>query len=237
VLLIQVSDSYLLIKDLESVINIQILNGLINDELKNRNDIYDLDEVKRAITRKPYVIICGHASLKGNELLHFIKSYLVNIDAVWKYDKFSPEEILKVKDLLPIFHVIGGNSHGGTYKDTQTIDKEVIPLCNVINKIPGIETFASCSGHGGCRHLYVTFISKDLESLNNFTKLMTDAIDEVYPKYNFASQVNPTMQFNWGNWEHRVGTYFDFRIQYSVEDEHSVYSFVKDISENILKQL
>jgi hypothetical protein len=44
------------------------------------------------------------------------------------------------------------------------IDKEVIPLCNVLNKLPGIQTSFSCCGHGK-DHLYVCFFADNMMDL------------------------------------------------------------------------
>ena len=37
-------------------------------------------------------------------------------------------------------------NYQGVYDDY--MDREVIPLCNAMNSLPGIETFESCCGHG-----------------------------------------------------------------------------------------
>ena len=44
------------------------------------------------------------------------------------------------------------------------IDAECIKLCNVLNKLPGIETFESCSGHN-VNPFFVAFCCSSFESL------------------------------------------------------------------------
>lgn len=46
----------------------------------------------------------------------------------------------------------------------ERMDKEVLPLCNAINKLKGLETFESCCGHGK-DNILIWFMSKDVESL------------------------------------------------------------------------
>lgn len=43
-------------------------------------------------------------------------------------------------------------------------DKEVIVLCEALNKLPGIRTIESCYGHGS-KPYRIWFLAKDLESL------------------------------------------------------------------------
>jgi len=46
-------------------------------------------------------------------------------------------------------------NYQGVYDDY--MDREVIPLCNAMNSLPGIETFESCCGHG--RHPAIIFFT------------------------------------------------------------------------------
>jgi hypothetical protein len=49
------------------------------------------------------------------------------------------------------------------------IDPECIPICQLLNSIPGIETFESCSGHGE-RPLRVWFSADGFKSLLHAVK-------------------------------------------------------------------
>jgi len=52
-----------------------------------------------------------------------------------------------------------------------SIDKEVVPLCTALNKIPGVQTLESCCGHGK-GNFRIFFYCDDMETLYKLTCLI-----------------------------------------------------------------
>lgn len=56
------------------------------------------------------------------------------------------------------------------------IDPEVVPLCDALNSIPGVETSYSCSGHGTFaetrRSFHVTVLCHSAEAMNHVLHLV-----------------------------------------------------------------
>lgn len=233
-LIFQEFNGYLVIKDYHNEINVDELNQVINSELKNRSDIYIDDTVKRAIVKQPYIILFDHASLAGRELIKFIKAYLLSNDTVWTYGKFTEADFLIIEDMLPRNNVLGGTKYGSICADTQSIDCGVVRICEAINTMNGIDTFASCDGHAGFRPLYVAFTAKDLSSLEDFTKQFVTTLNEEHKKRSFVKQVNISSSFNWGEWQTGSRLYFDFKIYYDHVDTKEVFNLVDDVAKKLM---
>ena len=58
------------------------------------------------------------------------------------------------------------------------MDKEVIPVCELLNNLKGITTIASCSGHGKSETCFVTFVCTNFKSL----KYIVDAVASIHHK-------------------------------------------------------
>lgn len=53
------------------------------------------------------------------------------------------------------------------------VDPECRPLCEAMNRIPGIETFESCCGHG-CKNFNIYFVADSLAALHALARIMHD---------------------------------------------------------------
>lgn len=234
-LIFQNFNGYLIIKDFDGEIDVDQLNEAINDELKRRSVIYEDDTVKRAIAKSPYIVLCDHASLAGQDFIRFVKEYLMNNDIVWCHGNLSDTDLFIVEDMLPRTNVIGGTHYGSSTTDTLSIDIGVVSLCEAINSIEGVKTFASCDGHGGHRPLYVSFTAIDMAALEQVAKVLVIAVNEEYSYHTFSKQVNISNSFNWGEWQTGSRLYFDFKVCYDSDDTEQVFNFIERISNRINK--
>lgn len=50
------------------------------------------------------------------------------------------------------------------------MDKEMIPICNVLNSLPGIHTTFCCYGHGNPGEFYICFRCSNIKSLKKIAK-------------------------------------------------------------------
>jgi hypothetical protein len=61
------------------------------------------------------------------------------------------------------------------------MDKEVIPLCDMINSLPGLKTYESCCGHGKRSINIYFYVCSDITDKGLF--ILTRCIDRRYWKY------------------------------------------------------
>lgn len=108
----------------------------------------------------------------------FKKILCISFDDKYFFNVYSEKFIFKTDNNVKIFDI--DNLKNYTYEKYNTVhknfsdiyiednifelDKEVIRIVNLLNKIPNITTTGSCCGHG-LSHLWVSMTFKDLSSL------------------------------------------------------------------------
>lgn len=78
------------------------------------------------------------------------------------------------------------------------IDKEVMPVCNLLNSLPGIATYASCSGHG-FDDCYIAFTCNNFKSLKKIVDAVYASRVRGHPpklKYLWAINMEPLYTYN-----------------------------------------
>jgi len=128
-----------------------------------------------------FVTIHGHSHVRGKRLMSVVKYYLKSKGINFKLGGDVPEpldEFLTKIGHLPI-RLAGGGWTGGKSElssDDYAIDVGVEPLCTALNEISGVETVASCAGHGfvdgDICTLYAMFMAKELDDLYNLAVIL-----------------------------------------------------------------
>ena len=68
-------------------------------------------------------------------------------------------------------------------KYPKDMDKEMIPVCNVLNSLPGIHTTFCCYGHGIPSEFYICFRCSNIKSLKKISKAFSHT--NCYANYGF----------------------------------------------------
>lgn len=69
-------------------------------------------------------------------------------------------------------------------KYPKDMDKEMIPICNVLNALPGIHTTFCCYGHGDPSEFYICFRCSNIKSLKKISKVFSHI--NCYVNYGFS---------------------------------------------------
>ena len=70
-------------------------------------------------------------------------------------------------------------------KYPKDMDKEMIPVCNVLNSLPGIHTTYCCYGHGIPGEFYICFRCSNIKSLKKISKAFSHG--NCYFNYGFSN--------------------------------------------------
>lgn len=217
------SENTYVLKELNESINLEHLNLLINNFLKNRNELNYTANVNRAYKHLNYIIICGYASFCRETILEVIKIFLSEYNINYTESELTDEELKILTPILPIISIRKGDQHGGVNRDTPTIDPHVKPLSDVLNTYPGITTFSSCEGHlenNNEANFYILFTVDTIENLNLLTKNLWKALELVMNKY----KINPPqLMFDYGDWPSIQSSYFEIRIMYKRQNQGEVF--------------
>lgn len=220
----------LIIEDKNREINIKIINRLFNEYLFNKKEVSFFEsKILRRIARKSDVVFASAlSSLDMPKMVEIIEQHykleLSDEDLIKKYPYFR----------LPKRNMVSGECHGGAFRHTFSLDEGVKSLVDAINKIKYVRTFASCDGHGQ-RCLYVSFRTYKRGIEPKVLKLLDEAFNEVYPKYNFPIgpfKVNycvgyTDFMFN------KMNLYFYIKVDYYQIDKELFFKYIKDVSESI----
>ncbi len=226
-----------ILKEINHQINLEHLNLLINKILKNRNELDNKAKVNRAIRYLNFVVIGGYASITEDILLELIKQFLneYNIKFEYKLTPILPEELLKIKKVLPVTSFRKGEQCGGVTADTSSIEPGVEPLCKAISLYNGIETFSSCEGHINNNNgtFYILFTHNSKKDLDAFTLALWESLEKVYEKFPKTPRI--LLMFDFGHWPHLKCTYFEIRIFYKEFEQDLVFESMKYLSD-LLKE-
>ena len=69
-------------------------------------------------------------------------------------------------------------------KYPEDMDSEMIPICNVLNSLPGIHTTFCCYGHGDPGEFYICFRCSNIKSLKKISKAFSHT--NCYVNYGFS---------------------------------------------------
>lgn len=70
-------------------------------------------------------------------------------------------------------------------KYPKDMDNEMIPICNVLNTLPGIHTTFCCYGHGIPSEFYICFRCSNIKSLKKISKAFSHV--NCYANYGFSN--------------------------------------------------
>lgn len=232
------------ILDINNDIDLDYLNLKIHETLIKRKDLNPEDtRTKRATRKDKYIIIHAHGSLMSHDLTDFI----INLFELEKI-KFivrsnSKEEYSYLEDSLPKFSFLNRQYQGAPVliKDSNTIDPGVAPICEAINLIPGIETFASCDGHSGARSFYFLYTAKTMLSQEIATFYLTQVVDKYFSSFDINNSDNNklsmSLKVSYMPDGVPTGMYFHFEISYHKSMTEVVMNFSKFAKEEIIKQI
>lgn len=223
-------NTVLIIEDFDWVIDIKQVSKEFNEALLKAGEIsYIESKFLRRIGRIRSVVFANVlSSLDIIKMLEILKKY--GLEPATE-DLIGRHPYLK----LPKRSLVSGECHSGAFRHTFSIDEGVKPLVAAINKIKGVRTFASCDGHGQ-RCLYVSFRVR--KHVPQVLKLLDEAFNEVYPKYNFT--VGPfKVSYNVGytDFIFRAGLYYFIKVDYYKIDKERLFSYIADVGEAITRRV
>lgn len=212
-----------ILKEDRDIINLEDLNWVINEFLKDRKELDLKSSVNRAVRVKNFIIVSGYASLTSKLLLQAIEIFLTECNIKFEYGELKLDEQKMLQPFLPIVSKRKEDEHGGQTADARTIDLHVKPLTDALNSYQGIKTFSSCEGHLGSGNLlnfYVLFTIDKKEDLDVLTKDLWYALEHVMTKYNIPI---PQLMFDYGDWPIIMSAYFEIRVAYKPQQQSEVF--------------
>jgi hypothetical protein len=170
----------LVIEDKDHKINVKQIKREFNSYLFKSKEISFIEsKLLNRVSRKGDVVFANAlGSLDVPKMVSIIKRYhtieLSGEDLIKKYPHFR----------LPKRNLVTGECQGGAFRHTFDVDAGVKPIVDAINTIKYVRTFSSCDGHGE-RCLYVSWRVRKHSAEPIALKIIDEAFNEVYPKYNF----------------------------------------------------
>lgn len=243
--------SYVVLCDPDNEIVEEKLNNYLIDLMDNIGD--EQQNVQRINRKDQYLLVDGHANLRGRALIDAIKIFLKNhsID----YEEIAGVEISQHS--TQHVDVSMGESGGGSADDTEQIENGIEPLVNVINEFDDIQTFASCEGHQqrSDHHApaYVTWKATSLKGLNYSTFILKNAINEVWEKviienpksFGSTQTINRILlTFHTSLWEtqnnHKIApvigeNFYKLTFYYQHNLQEKVFDIITNITKCIIK--
>lgn len=231
----------MIVKD-NDTIDLAELNRLIREELLRRKDILPQDKTTRRASRNGnYIVIHAHGTFSQNIMLEYVSRILQSEGIKFIERQPTPEERELLKDQLPQFSIMNEQYQGGpdTISDSRdTIDENIEDLCNAINKMEGIETFASCDGHGGARHFYFLYTAETLRDAERAIYYLRSCVDKYFPRLGInIGKVKVSLNAEYMPDGVPTGIYFAFKILYENSETAKIYEFSRLAAKEILKQL
>jgi len=229
------SNNTFILKDQFHNINLELFNKVLNQSLKNRNELDANDIVNRAVRKDNFIIICGYGGLVGNLLEKYICSFLKISKINYIIQNLTDVEIEPIKDILPIISLRKSDQCGGINNDAKTIDPNIEPLSDALNLYSGVKTFSSCEGHikNNSGTIYVLFTIDTMEHLDILTFDLYNALEETSKKYMKLPTFKLT--FDYGLWPNIKSTYFEMRLIYRDYEQQEIFLLTKYLSEQLLK--
>lgn len=223
-ILAKYAENTYVIKETDQQINLAHLNEIINNFLKNRNELRNDSAVKRAIRYSGYIIICCYASLSKETLFEFITTFLTEYNIDFEIKELTKTDLDIIYNLLPIVSVRKNDQHGGVNNDTPTIDPNVLALSEVLNKYDGITTFSSCEGHVEKSfdeaNFYILFKVNNQLAIDILSKDLWVTLEDVMRKF----KINPPeLLFDYGDWPSVMSTYYEIRVKYIEQEQEQVF--------------
>ena len=218
------SPIFLIIEDPKNSLLADSLNFIININMELE---YDVNRVKRI---GKFILVAAYATMTSEKIIELFKDN--RIDLVPE-DFEITEEVYKY---FPAYNRVRGTFMNGGIPDSDELDEGIKPLVDVLNKFPGIKTFASCDGHGE-RFADILWKAKDLVVQELLITSFDFAFNNIVEEFNFSPVdfridymcgINPTSSAI-----RNAGLYFELRINYntSVISFEQMKSFVKKSSE------
>lgn len=238
----------LFIVDEKQEINVNYLNKNLHELLIKRKDLNEEDTVtKRIFREEQFIFFNSHGSFFTKEMMEFIIAFFEEQKIDFSIRESSNEEKNNLKQFFPESHILGDQMFGGgpaestsraensQFSDSDTIDLGVDKLCYSLNSIPGIETFASCNGHGGTRSFYVTYTAETIESAEIVIYYITNIVDKVFVQLNIdIQQAVVDVKTQYMPFGTPTGIYFLFEINYKPSQTEKIYQF-GDLAADIIK--
>ena len=225
-------------------IDSRLLGATINKWLRDAGELKS-DDMTRCDEVGGYIIICPYGSLVDDDLLNFLRTFMIVNHLGHQFCGDLPTELFEtIKANLPKSRsYTGKQQYGGTVNDSYEIEYGILPLCEVLNSFPFVETFSSCEGHikNGSGTLYVLFTiegEQKFKNFNNLVHVLDRAFDKVWDEIDVLREsILPQFLFNFGRWPGLEKVYFEIRIIYPEDLRETLFYAIRQVSKFIKEEL